>query len=81
MKLRRVRYGCNTVDRRLQTSIMLQELPIRPQGYALKRKNHKFVVEPIEGIVNPAYEPDLDGDAKSERALANQRLGQSKWQV
>lgn len=58
---------------------MLQELPIRPQGYALKRKDHKFVVEPIEGIVNPAYEPDLDGDVKSELALANQRLGQSKW--
>lgn len=61
---------------------MLQELPNRPQGYALKRKDHKFVVEPIEGIVNPAYEPDLDGDAaKSEAALANQRLGQSKWRV
>ncbi|XP_052840303.1 uncharacterized protein LOC128254948 [Drosophila gunungcola] len=31
-------------------------------GYALKRKNDRFVVEPIVGIVNPAYEPDLEGD-------------------
>lgn len=60
---------------------MLQERPpIRAQAYALKRREHKFVVERIEGIINPAYEPDLGGDAKSERA-ANQRRNQSKWRV
>ncbi|XP_068147836.1 uncharacterized protein [Drosophila tropicalis] len=56
---------------------MLQELPKpipKPAvAYALKRRNDKFVVECIvEGIVNPAYEPDLDGDAAAE--LATQRF-------
>lgn len=60
---------------------MLQEIQNRPRGYALKRRDHKFVVERIEGVENPAYEPDLDGDVKSEAQLANQRNGQSKWQV
>jgi len=60
---------------------MLHEIQNRPHGYALKRRDHMFVVERIEGIVNPAYEPDLGGDAKSETQLANQRKGQSKWRV
>jgi len=34
-------------------------------GYALKRRKDRFVVEPIVGIVNPAYEPDLSGDISS----------------
>ncbi|XP_044317947.1 uncharacterized protein LOC123038147 [Drosophila rhopaloa] len=34
----------------------------RSIGYALKRRNDRFVVEAIVGIVNPAYEPDLEGD-------------------
>ncbi|XP_062135960.1 uncharacterized protein LOC133845505 [Drosophila sulfurigaster albostrigata] len=58
---------------------MLQEIQNRPHGYALKRRDHKFVVERIEGIENPAYEPDLDGDVKSNTQLTNQRNGQSKW--
>ncbi|EDW35876.1 GL16979 [Drosophila persimilis] len=49
-------------------------------GFALKRRNDRFVVEPIGGIVNPAYEPDLSGDAASTGG-ANRGIGQSKWRV
>ncbi|XP_070135211.1 uncharacterized protein [Drosophila bipectinata] len=39
----------------------------RSLGYALKRRNDRFVVEPIGGIINPAYEPDLGGDISALR--------------
>ncbi|XP_034650941.1 uncharacterized protein LOC117890287 [Drosophila subobscura] len=58
---------------------MLQELQNNTLGFALKRRNDRFVVEPIGGIVNPAYEPDQSGDAASTRA--NRGVGQSKWRV
>ncbi|XP_070066301.1 uncharacterized protein [Drosophila virilis] len=60
---------------------MLQELQNPPEAYALKRRDHRFVVERIEGIINPAYEPDSGGDAKSESRATNQRNVQSKWRV
>ncbi|XP_043947590.1 uncharacterized protein LOC122818145 [Drosophila biarmipes] len=44
-------------------------------GYALKRRKDRFVVEPIVGIVNPAYEPDLGGDVSSVSD------SNRKWQV
>lgn len=47
----------------------------RSVGYALKRRNDRFVVEPIVGIVNPAYEPDLGGDSSSNSDINR------KWQV
>ncbi|XP_041447744.1 uncharacterized protein LOC121403857 [Drosophila obscura] len=59
---------------------MLQELQNNTLGFALKRRNDRFVVEPIGGIVNPAYEPDLSGDA-AVSSRANRGIGQSKWRV
>ncbi|XP_043064271.1 uncharacterized protein LOC122320128 [Drosophila ficusphila] len=47
----------------------------RSIGYALKHKNNSFVVEPIVGIVNPAYEPDLGGDTSSCSDVSR------KWRV
>ncbi|XP_039228242.1 uncharacterized protein LOC120321043 [Drosophila yakuba] len=47
----------------------------RSGGYSLKRRNDRFVVEPIVGIVNPAYEPDLGGDISSNCDINR------KWQV
>ncbi|XP_044571103.1 uncharacterized protein LOC123257184 [Drosophila ananassae] len=47
----------------------------RSLGYALKRRNDRFVVEPIGGIINPAYEPDLGGDVSALRER------NTSWQV
>ncbi|XP_041632813.1 uncharacterized protein [Drosophila kikkawai] len=60
---------------------MRQEVQNKPQmgnrsmGFALKRRNDRFVVEPIGGIENPAYEPDLGGDIATTSEFAR------KWRV